>query len=65
MDFGLSEDQQAVRDNFERFCSQEIVPHADALDLAHEFPWGPFHKLGELGFLACVIRKMQVDRKWI
>ena len=50
MDFGLSEDQQAVRDNFERFCSQEIVPHADALDLAHEFPWGPFRKLGELGF---------------
>ncbi len=50
MDFRLSEEQQAVRDNFARFINEQVIPHADELDQAHEFPSGPFRQLGELGF---------------
>ena len=50
MDFRLSDDQQAVRDNFARFCNEQVMPGADALDQAHEFPWDLFRQLGELGF---------------
>ncbi len=50
MDFRLSEEQQAVRDTFARFINEQVIPHADELDRAHEFPSGPFRQLGELGF---------------
>ena len=50
MDFELSAEQLAVRDMFARFCDEQIVPQAEALDEAHEFPWELFRKLGELGF---------------
>ena len=50
MDFRLSDDQQAVRDNFARFINEQVIPHADELDQAHEFPAEPFRQLGELGF---------------
>ena len=50
MDLRLSQEQQTVRDSFARFCNEQVIPDADALDQAHEFPWGPFRKLGELGF---------------
>ena len=50
MDFRLSDEQQAVRDNFARFTNEQVIPHADELDQAHEFPSGPFRQLGELGF---------------
>ena len=50
MDFRLSEEQQAVRDTFARFINEQVIPHADELDQAHEFPSGPFRQLGELGF---------------
>jgi butyryl-CoA dehydrogenase len=50
VDFRLSDEQQAVRDNFARFINEQVVPHADELDQAHEFPMDPFRQLGELGF---------------
>jgi butyryl-CoA dehydrogenase len=50
VDFRLSEEQQAVRDTFARFINEQVIPHADELDQAHEFPSGPFRQLGELGF---------------
>ncbi len=50
MDFRLSDEQQAVRDNFARFINEQVIPHADELDQAHEFPSDPFRQLGELGF---------------
>jgi alkylation response protein AidB-like acyl-CoA dehydrogenase len=50
VDFRLSDDQQAVRDNFARFINEQVIPHADELDQAHEFPAEPFRQLGELGF---------------
>ncbi len=49
MDLRLSEEQQAVRDTFARFIDEQVVPHADELDQAHEFPLEPFRQLGELG----------------
>lgn len=49
MDFRLSEEQQAVRDNFTRFVNEQVIPRADELDQAHEFPRDPFRQLGELG----------------
>jgi butyryl-CoA dehydrogenase len=49
MDLRLSEEQQAVRDNFARFINEQVVPRADEIDQAHEFPMEPFRQLGELG----------------
>jgi butyryl-CoA dehydrogenase len=50
VDLRLSDEQQAVRDNFARFINEQVIPHADELDQAHEFPSDPFRQLGELGF---------------
>ena len=49
MDFELSEDQQAVRDTFARFCDEKITPQAEAIDEAHVFPRELFREVGELG----------------
>jgi butyryl-CoA dehydrogenase len=50
MDLRLSQEQQTVRDTFARFCNEQVIPQADELDQAHEFPSQPFRQLGELGF---------------
>lgn len=50
MDFRLSDEQQTVRDSFARFINEQVIPHANELDQAHEFPSEPFRQLGELGF---------------
>jgi len=52
MDFELSQEQQAVRDTFARFCDEKITPQAEAIDEAHEFPRGLFRGVGELGLFA-------------
>ncbi len=52
MDFELNEQQRAVRDTFARFCDEQIIPRAAAIDEAHEFPWELFRKLADLGFVA-------------
>ena len=49
MDFELSQEQQAVRDTFARFCDEKIAPQAEAIDEAHEFPWELFREVGDLG----------------
>jgi len=49
MDFSLTEEQQAVRDTFARFCDQRIMPQAQALDEAHAFPATLFGELADLG----------------
>ena len=50
MDFDFTEEQQAVRDTFARFCDERIAPRAEALDEAHAFPRELFAELGALGF---------------
>jgi len=59
MDFELSQEQQAVRDTFSRFCDERIAPQAEAIDEAHEFPWELFRELGEMGFFG--MRYPQAD----
>lgn len=52
MDFGLSEDQQKLRDTIAEFAQQEIAPVAEALDRDGCFPTELFTKAGELGVTA-------------
>ena len=52
MDFRLSEEQEAFRKAVARWVDTEVVPVADAIDEAGEFPWALFRKLGEQGYLA-------------
>jgi len=50
MDFDLTEEQQAIRDTFARFCDARIAPQAAALDEAHAYPLQLFRELAALGF---------------
>jgi alkylation response protein AidB-like acyl-CoA dehydrogenase len=52
MDFRLTEEQEAFRKAVARFVDTEVVPVADRLDEAGEFPRALFRKLGEQGYLA-------------
>jgi alkylation response protein AidB-like acyl-CoA dehydrogenase len=50
MDLALTPEQEAIRDNFARFCNEQIKPAAEAMDEAEEFPRELFEKVGALGF---------------
>ncbi|NOZ65791.1 MAG: acyl-CoA dehydrogenase [Alphaproteobacteria bacterium] len=50
MDFDLSEDHRLIKETFARFCDERIMPQAEAIDEAHEYPYELFRELGELGF---------------
>ncbi|MCF8473925.1 MAG: acyl-CoA dehydrogenase family protein [Emcibacter sp.] len=50
MDFELSEDHRLIKESFSRFCDERIIPNAEALDEAHEYPYALFRELGDLGF---------------
>jgi butyryl-CoA dehydrogenase len=50
MDFGLSDEQAAVRETFHDFASREIRPYAAELDESPRFPEQIFRRAGELGF---------------
>lgn len=50
MNFELSEEQNAVRQSFVRFCDERIAPQAAALDEARAFPHILFQELAGLGF---------------
>jgi butyryl-CoA dehydrogenase len=50
MDFAFSSEQQMIRDTFARYCNERIIPNAEAMDLAHEFPMEYFRELGDMGF---------------
>ena len=50
MDLTLTPEQEAIRDNFARFCNEQIKPAAEAMDEAEEFPRELFEKVGALGF---------------
>ncbi len=47
----FTEDQEAFRKAIARFVDAEVVPEADAIDAAGEFPAALFRRLGELGYL--------------
>ncbi len=50
MDFDLSDDHKMIKDTFARFCDERIIPAAEAIDEAHEYPYELFRELGDLGF---------------
>ncbi len=51
MDFELSEEQRAVSDTFRRFCDEQIIPQAEAVDEAHAYPRDMVKALADLGFV--------------
>lgn len=51
MDFSLSPEQIAFRDEVVRFCRKEIAPHAEESDRTGEFCWEAWKKMGEFGLL--------------
>jgi alkylation response protein AidB-like acyl-CoA dehydrogenase len=55
MDFGLNQDQLAIRDMVRDFARKEITPRAAEWDEAQHFPRELFSRLGELGLLGVVI----------
>lgn len=50
MDFELLDEQARIQETFARFCDEQIIPRAAAIDEAHAFPRELFDKLGALGF---------------
>jgi hypothetical protein len=55
MDFGLNQDQLAIRDMVRDLARKEIAPRAAEWDEAQHFPRELFGRLGELGLLGVVI----------
>jgi alkylation response protein AidB-like acyl-CoA dehydrogenase len=51
MDFGLTDEQEAIRDEVRRFAENEIVPVASEYDQAEKFPHEVMEKAAEAGLL--------------
>jgi butyryl-CoA dehydrogenase len=48
--FDAPDDHREIRDTFARFCDEQVMPRAAAIDEAHEFPHEMFRRVGALGF---------------
>jgi alkylation response protein AidB-like acyl-CoA dehydrogenase len=59
MDFGLTSEQELIRETAREFAEKELVPNAPEWDQNRQFPVEAVKKLSELGFLG-----MMVDPKW-
>ena len=55
MDWGLSADQQMIREMVREFAEAEIRPNAGTWDKQKEFPTATFAELGELGLFGMVV----------
>ncbi|WP_408959114.1 acyl-CoA dehydrogenase family protein [Natrinema sp. 74] len=55
MEFGLSEEQQQIRDEVRRFAENEIVPNAEEYDTAEKFPHEIVDKAAEMGLVGSSI----------
>ena len=51
MDFGLSPEQQQIRDMVSEFVDEEIVPVADEIDHDDEFPSDLIDEMAKLGLM--------------
>jgi len=51
MDFAFTQEQRIFKDQVIRFATKEIVPRVQAHDLAGEFDFQSFRRLGEFGIL--------------
>jgi butyryl-CoA dehydrogenase len=50
IDFALTDEQTAIRDAFRRLVDERILPSAQEIDAAGEFPRAAFRAVGDLGF---------------
>ena len=50
IDFTLTEEQRTVRETFRRLAEEKIMPRAQAIDQAGEFPRDEFRAVGDVGF---------------
>jgi len=55
MNFGLTEEQQMVKDQVTRFAETEIKPIAAELDRTHRHPQEIARKLGEMGIMGVTV----------
>jgi len=55
MNFGLTEEQQMVKDMVTRFAEAEIKPKAAELDHTHRHPEEICRKLGEMGMMGVAV----------
>ncbi len=55
MFFELTEEQKLVQDTARRFALEDIAPTQDEEEKNHEFRQDRVERMGELGFLACVL----------
>jgi alkylation response protein AidB-like acyl-CoA dehydrogenase len=51
MNFFLTDEQKAFRDEIRRLCDKEIAPRSAEFNANHEFPWRNFKLLAENGYL--------------
>lgn len=51
MNFGMTAEQEQIRDVARAFAQRDITPRAKAIDEHAEFDWALHRQLGELGFL--------------
>lgn len=55
VDFGLTEEQELLREQIRRFAEERIMPGAQERDREHRFPVEIFEEMGELGLLGMLV----------
>ncbi len=55
MNFGLSEELEALREMVHRFAQEQIAPRAAEVDATNEFPMDLWEKFGDLGLNAITV----------
>ncbi|HEY8146246.1 MAG TPA: acyl-CoA dehydrogenase family protein, partial [Kofleriaceae bacterium] len=55
MEFGLSEEQELLREQVRRFAEQRIAPGVVERDRSHTFPEDIVREMGELGLLGMFV----------
>ncbi|WP_438984947.1 isovaleryl-CoA dehydrogenase [Aequoribacter sp.] len=57
LNFGLSEELNALRDMVAQFAANEIAPRAAEIDSTNQFPMDLWRKLGDLGLLGITVEE--------
>ena len=55
LDYGLTEEQQAIRDLAKTIADEEIRPVSAAYDVSGDFPWPVIKKMAEVGLFGVII----------
>ena len=55
MNFGLSTEQQEIRDRAAEFADREVAPYAAELDREDRVPFETLEKLSEMGFMGLCV----------